>query len=102
MWPGKFHVIVAKHNRPAGAYEESEVTGPYSDNRKREALSLNKQTLPMTPNLLCPDSNHSADTWPDMREEVLGAKPSSNPQAALERLSVHCFSTSDLILETDC
>lgn len=56
----------------------------------------------MTPNLLCPDSNHSADTWPDIREEVLGAKPSSNPQAALYRLFVHCFSTSDLILHTDC
>lgn len=95
-------VTAAKHNRPAGAYEESEVTGLYSDNRKREAVSLDKQTLPMTPNPLCPDSNHSADAWPDIREEALGAKPSSSPKAALHQLSVHCFSTSDLILHTDC
>lgn len=41
----------------------------------QRSSSLSKQTLPTTPKL-------SADTWPDIREEVLGAKPSSKPQAA--------------------
>lgn len=43
----KFYLgaTVAKQNRPAAAYEESEVTGLYSDNRKREAYpSTNKHS----------------------------------------------------------
>lgn len=48
----------------------------------------------MTPCLRCPDSYHSADTWPDIIEEVLGAKPSSSTPLALRPLLLNFWPDS--------